>query len=51
MDYGLKNTLNFEGTEGIEKRRRTRQHKLNEGEERKNTGSINCETRCVECTM
>jgi len=24
--YGLKNTLNFEGTKGVEKRRRTCQH-------------------------
>jgi len=32
--YGLKNTLISEGTEGVEKRRRTRQHKSKEGEER-----------------
>jgi len=41
--HGLKNK--------VEKRRRTRQHKSKEGEERKNTGSINCEFRCVECIV
>jgi len=35
--YGLKNTLNFEGTGGVEKRRRTCQHKSKEGEKRKST--------------
>ena len=34
--HGLKISLNSEGTERVEKRRRTRQHKSKEGEERKN---------------
>ena len=37
MDYGLKNTLNSEGTEKEMKRRKTRQHKLRKGEERKSS--------------
>jgi len=47
----LKNTLNFEGTERVEKRRRICQHKSKEGEERKNTRNTNCEFRCVECSV
>jgi len=35
--YGLKNTLNSEGTEMSRKRRMTCQHKSKEGEERKTT--------------
>jgi hypothetical protein len=49
--YGLKNTLNSEGTKRSRKRRRTRQHKSKKGEERQDTGSINCEFWCVEYTV
>ena len=49
--YGLKNTLNSEGTERSIKRRRTCQHTSKEGEERKNTRSIYCEFRYVEYTL
>jgi len=44
----VRRPLETDETKGSRRRRRTRLHKSKKGEERKSTGSINCEFWCEE---